>query len=103
KELTADARPRGANDSTAAKLDLQLDLSNDPRLKPGQKNTVEVLAFNAEGYLVSRGLVREFDGPGAMVVEPPHLHAIIVGVSKYRGEKLNLRYAAKDAEDFTAA
>ena len=64
KELTADARPRGA-DADAAKLDLQLDLSSDPRLVPGQKNRVEVVAYNAEGYLSSRGLVKLIDAPGA--------------------------------------
>jgi uncharacterized caspase-like protein len=102
KELTSDARPRGAA-VDANKLDLQMDLSNDPRLIPGQKNKVEVLAFNAEGYLSSRGMVREFDGPGEADSEPPALHAVIAGISEYRGSKLNLRYAAKDAEDFAAA
>ena len=102
KELTADARPPDA-DTKAGKLDLKVDLSADPRLIPGRKNTVEVLTYNADGYLSSRGLVREFDGPGTAVIEPPHLHAIVVGVSNYRGDKLNLRYAAKDAADFAAA
>ena len=103
KELSSDARPRGAADSETKKLDLQLDLSNDPRLVPGRKNTVEVLAYNAEGYLSSRGLVREFDAPGVVATNPPHLHAVIVGVSKYQGAQLNLRYPAKDAEDFATA
>jgi len=102
KELTADARPRGA-DANAAKLDLQLDLSADPRLVPGQKNQLEVLAYNGDGYLCSRGLTREFDGPGTAAADPPTLQAVIVGVSKYRGERLALRYAAKDAEDFATA
>ena len=102
KELTGDARPRGAN-ANASSLDLQLDLSSDPRLVPGRKNTVEVMAYNADGFLASRGLVREFDAPGEVVTTPPSLHAVIVGVSKYRGDKLNLRFASKDAEDFAAA
>ena len=46
--------------------------------------------YNAEGNLASRGMVREFDAPGTMRAEPPHLHAVVVGVSKYRGDKLNL-------------
>ncbi|HKI38119.1 MAG TPA: caspase family protein, partial [Gemmataceae bacterium] len=103
KERTDDARPRGANDANADKLDLQLDLSADPRLVPGQKNTVEVLAYNADGYLCSRGLTREFDGPGQAAADPPALHAVVVGVSQYRGERLALRYAAKDADDFASA
>ena len=102
KESTADARPRGT-DADAAKLDLQLDLSSDPRLVPGQQNRVEVVAYNAEGYLSSRGLVKMIDAPGEAVTDAPTLHAVIVGISDYSGESLKLRYAAKDAEDFAAA
>ena len=105
KELTDDARSADDRKKTdAAKLDVQVDLSKDSRVVPGQKNKVEVLAYNSEGNLTSRGLVREFDGPGEMAVDPPKaIHAVIVGVSKYHNEKLNLRYAAKDAEDFNTA
>jgi WD40 repeat protein len=102
KELTGDARPRGA-DAGAAKLSVQLDLSNDPRLVPGQKNKVEVLAYNAEGYLCSRGMVLEFDDPGKPPADPTRLYAVVAGVSNYKGGKLNLRYAAKDADDFATA
>jgi WD40 repeat protein/uncharacterized caspase-like protein len=103
KELTGDARPRGAADANAARLEFPLDLAQDPRVVPGRKNTVEVLAYNADGYLCSRGMVREFDGPGPAAADPPTLQAVVAGVAKYRGEQLSLRYAAKDAEDFAAA
>jgi len=102
KEQTADARPKSAN-ANADKLDVEVDLSNDPRVVPGQKNKVEVLAYNSEGYLSSRGLTREFDGPGPAAAEPAYLHAVVVGVSKYGSERLSLRYAAKDAENFADA
>ena len=102
KELTGDARPPDAKPDQA-KLDVQVDLTKDPRVVPGRKNKVEVLAYNGEGNLTSRGLVREFDGPGAMVEEPKSLHAVVIGVSQYSGEKLNLHFAAKDAEDMAAA
>ena len=103
KEVTDDARPRGAN-AGATKLNLKLDLSADPRLLPGRTNKIEVRAYNAEGYLVSRGAEYDFEAAGtASAAVNPTLHAVVVGVSKYRGEKLNLRYAAKDAEDFATA
>lgn len=102
KELTDDARASGI-DPDAIKLDIKLDLTNNPRLIPGNKNIVEVLAFNAEGYLSSRGIVREIQGPGNANVEKPNVYAIVVGISDYHGGKLNLRYAAKDAEDFATA
>ena len=102
KEMTGDARPPEAK-VDVAELHVGVDLSKDPRVVPGRKNKVEILAYNGEGNLTSRGLVREFDGPGEMVEEPKSLHAVIIGVSQYSGEKLNLRYAAKDAEDMATA
>jgi WD40 repeat protein len=102
KESNADARAPGA-DPDAKKQELAVDLSSDPRLAPGKKNTVEVVAYNADGSLASRGMVREFDAPGATPADPPQLYAVVAGVSKYNGEKLNLRYAAKDADDFATA
>ena len=103
KELTADARPRGAADDASLKLEVPLDLTNDPRLIFGSKNSVEVLAFNAEGYLSSRGLMLEIDVPGDAKAEAPTVHVLVAGISDYRGRTLNLRYAAKDAEDFATA
>ena len=102
REYSGDARPRGVDDN-APKLDFPLDLSNDPRLIPGQKNRVEVLVYNKDGQLSSRGLVREFDAPGQAATDPPHLYAVVVGVADYKGKDLHLNYAAKDAEDFAAA
>ena len=102
KEVTSDLRPRGA-DADAAKLALHLDLSHDPRLIPGAKNKVEVLAFNGEGYLSSRGFELEVVPPGNATVDLPTLYAIVVGIADYRNDKLKLRFAAKDAEDFATA
>ena len=102
KEATADARPRGA-DPDAAKLTLKLDLAGDPRLEPGKPNKVEVIAYNAEGYLASRGLVRVIEPEGQAVADPPELWAVVCGVSDYRGDALDLKFAAKDADDFAAA
>ena len=102
KELTADARgPKP--DENAKEAVIGLDLKGDPRLRPGAKNRVEVVAYNADGSLASRGAVREFDVPGAAEKDPPTLWAVVCGVSKYRGTKLDLKYAAKDADDFAAA
>ena len=88
KENTSDARPRRVADANAPKLQFDVDLSNDARVVPGKTNQVEILAYNADGSLSSRGLVREFDAPGAVVTAKPKLYAVIVGISKYRGDKL---------------
>src|SRR5205085_5921867 len=55
KEAIANARPANA-DPNAPKLEIPLDLANDPRLVPGKENQIEVIASNAEGYLSSRGM-----------------------------------------------
>ena len=101
KELTDDARPRGS-DPDAKSLKVDLDLKGDPRLVPGMANQVEVVAYNADGYLSSRGAVREFDADGALAADPPTLWAVVAGVSDYKGDKIDLKYAAKDADDFAA-
>lgn len=102
KELTADARRPGTQ-FDAAQVELQVDLSEDPRLVPGQPNTIEVHAFNAEGYLCSRGL-RALYTPGPKTLSAPaNLWGLVAGISDYRGEALDLSYAAKDAEDFARA
>jgi WD40 repeat protein len=102
KELTADARPRGA-DPHAKTLRLEIPLADDPRLKPGEDNRIEVQAFNAEGYLRSRGMIASYVHRGQAHATPPEVWAIVAGVSKFRGETLELRYAAKDADDFARA
>jgi WD40 repeat protein/uncharacterized caspase-like protein len=100
KELLADARgPKP--DPDAKKATLTVDLS-DVQLIPGQPNKVEVVTWNAEGYLSSRGLVRVIPGP-TEAAEPIQLYAVVVGVGTYANPALNLRYAAKDAEDFATA
>lgn len=101
KELTADARgPKPQAD--AKELDLQVDLANDPRLVSGQ-NKIEVQAFNAEGYLRSRGAELLYDLGLQSLTPKTEVWAVVAGVSDYRGDSLDLRYAAKDAEDFAKA
>jgi uncharacterized caspase-like protein len=102
KEKTPDARPRGA-DPHARGLALQIDLSNEPLLKPGEPNRIQVYAFNAAGYLSSPPQELTFTPPARPDTPPPRLWAILIGVSDFRGDSLNLRYASKDAEDFAQA
>ena len=60
-----------------------------------------MLAYNAEGYLRSRGVVVTVPPEG----EKPEteLWALVVGVSNYADPSLRLRFAAKDAKDFAQA
>jgi WD40 repeat protein len=101
KELAADAR-NGGVDSTAKTASLTVDLGDHPFLKPGEDNEIEVRAYNGEGYLSSRGLKTVYRAPPS-TIEPPTLWAVVSGVSEYQGTDLDLRFAAKDAEDFAKA
>ena len=102
KERSADARPAGTA-ADAKEVTVEVDLKGDKRVEPGKRNRVEVVAYNADGSVASRGAVREFDDAGAVAPAPPTLWAVVCGVSEYANPKLNLRYSGKDADDFAAA
>jgi WD40 repeat protein len=101
RELLADARGPGL-DPDAASAALAVDLSGAVVL-PGQKNQVRIVTWNKEGSLPSRGLDLDWEPPGRKEAQPIALHAIVVGVSRYAAEGLNLRFAAKDATDMARA
>ena len=102
KEMTADARGP-AHDANAARLEIPFDFRRQPSLMPGKPNVIEVSAFNAEGYLSSRGARLVYEAPGESDRAPPELWAIVAGVSDYRGDAIDLKFAAKDADDFARA
>ncbi len=87
----------------AATFTVPIDLTNDPRLKPGETNKIEVQAFNADGYLRSRGIEVSIDDPREKIVANPDMWAVIVGITHYQGGQIDLAYPAKDASDFAAS
>lgn len=102
KEIEVDARGDGF-DSAADEASIRLDLAGHPYLVPGEDNTVEVKVYNAEGYLASRGKVISLKAPGEKIAEAPELWAVVAGISDYRGDALDLNFAAKDAAVFSTA
>lgn len=101
KEIAADARgPK--TDPAAQSLELPIEIP-ESLLIPGEENTLQVLAWNGEGYLSSRGEPVRFRAPPATKVEPPTLYAIVAGVSKYANPAMNLTYSGKDAADIAQA
>jgi WD40 repeat protein len=103
KEVDEDARASGA-DPRAQQLDLVVDLSDSQHFIAGQDNLIEVVAYNAENYLASPRMRVTVAATGAAVVaEKPQLWSIVAGTSDYLGSGLDLRFAAKDAEDFATA
>ncbi len=106
KECGGDARPPNF-DPQQPSVTLQIDLEKCDLLIPGKQNVIEVVARNAVGSLNSRGSSRGVEIVGlfgdSSEPPPPHVYAIIGGVSDYTGDNLDLSYAAKDAEDFAKA
>ena len=97
KEVEADARGP-APDPDAKTMEIIIkDVDKDVRVKPGE-NEVEVVAYNAEEYLSSRGFGIAFQD--SRPSEAPSLYAVVAGVSDYEGTALDLVFAAKDALDF---
>ncbi len=106
RELTANARELSANQGKKVvdgELHLTVKLEGDKRLR--STNSITARAFAKDDYIAGRGNEIKFAGFG--VDEPVNkttkLHAVIVGVTDYRGDKMDLSYAAKDAEDFGSA
>lgn len=76
-------------------------------LVPGSSNRLEVMTTNTNESITSPAYSIAYDAPevsgfGA-ARERPRLHALIVGTSDYRGTQLDLKYAAKDAQDVAHA
>lgn len=108
KEVTADARKgaalRGANASLSVPLPAEFLLPAD--------NTVDVVAWNAQGDLASApATIRLAGARGATPLATnqaggsalPTLHAIVMGVTRYREASLNLAFSGKDAYNIAQA
>jgi WD40 repeat protein len=103
KEVAEDARASGT-DPRAAQVDILVDLADNKYFIPGQDNLVEVVAYNAENYLASpRVRIKAAAGAVSVAANKPQLWSIVAGTSDYLGSGLDLRFAAKDAEDFAVA
>jgi WD40 repeat protein len=101
KEVVDDAREPRANPQ-ADSLTLTVVFDKD-RINPGEENNIKVIAWNAEGYLSSRAVERTWIPEGTPQSKSPEVYAIVGGISQYSSPGLNLRFAAKDAEDMAKA
>jgi len=101
KEIAADARgPRPVPNAASAELAVDIP---EKLLVPGAENSVQVIAWNAEGYLSSRGEPIRFRVPLSEQPERPTLYAIVAGVSKYASPDIRLYFSGKDASDMARA
>ena len=111
REFIEDARDAKLKaNPQAAEYVLSFDLKNASFIA-GQKPDVKVVAWNYDakakeqykGYISSRGTEIVYLANKNQNVEPPTLYAIVGGVSDYQGSALDLRFAAKDADDIYRA
>lgn len=82
-------------------LQVNQDEVNDYFLD-GADNTLTVKATTTEGMMISRGANQVVNNPKKKQTNPD-MYVVAVGISEYKGDKLKLKYASKDAVDFTAA
>ena len=70
--------------------------------KSDEENKVTVKSFTAKNDIGSRGvsIIKQAEKTNAI---KPHLYAVMVGVSDYKGDELDLKYAGKDATDLGKA
>ncbi|MBL7128351.1 MAG: caspase family protein, partial [Ignavibacteria bacterium] len=103
KEITGDAREPSFDPNAESLTIDNIEIKNHLYIKPGKENVITVKAFNSEGNLSSRGVDLIYEAPGISEEQSAELWAIVIGISDYEGDKIDLKYASKDAEDFSNA
>jgi WD40 repeat protein/uncharacterized caspase-like protein len=73
-----------------------------PLLIAGQENTVTIKAFTAEKNISSRGVIVTTNET-KKITTAPNLYAVMIGISDYKGDELDLKFAAKDANAVSKA
>jgi len=102
KEIEKDARG-GSINIDAKQLSINKSIKDHPYLLPDTNNIIEVKAYNAEGWLVSRGSKVKYNPGKKKKTKIPELYIVSIGVSDYTGQQIDLKYAAKDAADINNA
>lgn len=111
-ELVSDARVGKTVDTKAASVNLSIEVPQE-KLRAGA-NKIEVVTWNLEGDVRSQNseiIINETAKKGVEVIKIPsakkpseiNFYAVVSGISDYEGGELDLRYAAKDAEDIAKA
>ncbi|WP_020597517.1 caspase family protein [Spirosoma panaciterrae] len=69
----------------------------------GQSNQISIKVSTADQGLYSRGVVFSNEAKTQQPVNAPNVYLVSIGISDYKGERLRLGFAAKDAQDFSGA
>jgi hypothetical protein len=64
-------------------------------------NSITLKAYTSDDAIFARGFKIEEPQASERSIAPPNLYALMIGVSDYKGDELDLTYAAKDAKDLS--
>ncbi len=67
------------------------------------ENLIKVIAKTANNGISSRSYTQEVESVKNNELKQPSVHAIMIGIDDYKGNELDLNYAAKDANDIQKA
>jgi hypothetical protein len=80
---------------------------NEAEINPfreiGKSMQIKVVAKTADNSVSSRGVIVEIADNKMQTQLKPSIHAIMIGVDNYKDKSLQLKYAAKDANDLQVA
>ncbi len=113
-EVLADVRPDGKHNADQTFLDIAVDLTKFAnRFKSHGPTKIKVVAWNKDEWISTQPQYLDYysivsKGNVATQVadaktEAPRLFGLVVGISDYTGNSIDLHYAAKDAADYSAA
>ena len=101
KEVLRDARQDLVNIDQDS-LQIKLFIAKNRNIVKGQENIIGIKAWNKGHWVVSKGKLISYNSNEIESYEPA-IHILSCGISDYTGEEIDLKYAAKDAEDMTRA
>ncbi len=101
KEISHDADQLESKDSADSLL-IHLPLAGHPFLARGRENLLSVIAYDRNSHLSSPVATVDVGRSGTRALAPT-MWVLAVGVSDYRGEDLDLRFASQDAQHFAEA
>ncbi len=98
KEIADDVRP-AKFEANASSISINIEVKDHPFLIIGDTNLIEVKAYNGENWVISRAESVVYVDPRKNENSNPHLYLVSIGVSDYSGNKIDLKFPSKDAED----
>ncbi len=101
KEAIKDARDVNVKPD-APTASLKVFVAQHKSIVKGQENLIAVKAWNKDHWVVSRGQLVSYQSKEIEQYKPA-IHILSCGVSDYTGNEIDLKYAAKDANDVSVA